>query len=131
MGTALAERLLEHGCEVIVWNRTRAKAAPLLSRGAQWSENPFTSCPRVIVSLYTTEVVKEVLDRMESGLRPGRIILDTTTGDPAKSTALGKRLAERGVQYLDAPISGSSEQTRRGEATVIVGGKDEAFAACS
>ena len=61
----------------------------------------------------------------------GQIILDTTTSDPAKSTALGRKLAERGVQYLDAPISGSSEQTRRGEATVIVGGKDEAFAACA
>src|SRR5882672_6152933 len=131
MGTALAERLLEHGCAVIVWNRTRAKAEPLLARGAQWSENPFTACPRVILSLYTTEVVMEVLDRMENGLRPGQIILDTTTGDPAQSMALGKRLAERGVQYLDAPISGSSEQTRRGEATVIVGGDNDAFAACA
>jgi len=85
----------------------------------------------VILSLYTTEVVMEVLDCMENGLRPGQIILDTTTGDPVKSTALGERLAERGIQYLDAPISGSSEQTRRGEATVIVGGESEAFSACS
>ena len=114
MGTALAERFLEHGCGVVVWNRTREKAAPLLARGAEWAENPFAACPRVLLSLYTTEVVIEVLDRMENGLHRGQIILDTTTGDPAKSTVLGKRLAERGVQYLDAPISGSSEQTRRG-----------------
>ncbi len=131
MGTALAERFLEHGCGVVVWNRTREKAAPLLARGAEWAENPFAACPRVLLSLYTTEVVIEVLDRMENGLHRGQIILDTTTGDPAKSTVLGKRLAERGVQYLDAPISGSSEQTRRGEATVIVGGESEAFAACA
>src|SRR2546422_6402037 len=109
MGTALAERLLEQGREVIVWNRTRDKANPLLARGAQWAENPFAACQRVILSLYTTEVVREVLDRMENGLRPGQIILDTTTSDPAKSTALGRKLAERGVEYLDAPISGSSE----------------------
>jgi 3-hydroxyisobutyrate dehydrogenase-like beta-hydroxyacid dehydrogenase len=76
-------------------------------------------------------MVMEVLARFESGLRRGQIILDTTTGDPAKSTALAKRLAERGVQYLEAPISGSSEQTRRGEATVIVGGERDAFSACS
>ena len=130
MGTALAERLLEHGYKVVVWNRTREKAAPLLARGAEWSENPFTNCSRVILSLYTTEVVTEVLERMENGLRDGHLILDTTTGHPDRSAALGKRLAARGIQYLEAPISGSSEQTRRGEATVIVGGGRDGFAAC-
>ena len=113
MGTALTERLLEHGYKVVVWNRTREKAAPLLARGAEWSENPFTNCSRVILSLYTTEVVTEVLEQMENGLRDGHLILDTTTGHPDQSTALGKRLAARGIQYLEAPISGSSEQTRR------------------
>jgi 3-hydroxyisobutyrate dehydrogenase-like beta-hydroxyacid dehydrogenase len=57
--------------------------------------------------------------------------MDTTTGEPAQSAALGERLAARGVRYLDAPISGSSEQTRRGEATVIVGGPRETFEACA
>src|SRR5437867_1887341 len=87
MGTALAERFLECGRNVVLWNRTRAKAEPLLARGAQWAENPFATCSRVILSLYTTEVVMEVLDRMETKFRPGQIILDTATGDPAKSTA--------------------------------------------
>jgi predicted TIM-barrel fold metal-dependent hydrolase len=40
MGTALTERLLEHGYRVAVWNRTREKAAPLITKGAQWSDNP-------------------------------------------------------------------------------------------
>ena len=40
MGTALTERLLDHGYRVAVWNRTRGKAAPLLAKGAQWSDNP-------------------------------------------------------------------------------------------
>src|SRR5439155_4921134 len=53
------------------------------------------------------------------------------TGEPAQTAALGARLAARGVRYLDAPISGSSEQTRHGEATVIVGGDREAFDACA
>src|SRR5256885_7501346 len=74
MGTALAERLIEHGCGVVVWNRTRDKAEPLLARGAQWAENPFAACSRVILSLYTTEVVMEVLDGMENKFRPGQII---------------------------------------------------------
>lgn len=131
MGTALTERLLEHGYRVVVWNRTRAKAAPLLAQGAEWSDNPLSSCDRVIISLYTTEVVEEVLGQMDSGLHADQILLDTTTGDPVRTAALGARLVARGVRYLDAPISGSSAQTRRGEATVLVGGDRAAFEACA
>lgn len=131
MGTALAERLLEHGRRVTVWNRTRRKAEALLERGAEWSDNPLAECARVIISLYTTEVVEAVLAELESGLHAGQILLDTTTGEPERTAALGARLAARGVRYLDAPISGSSEQTRRGEATVIVGGERETFEACA
>jgi len=58
------------------------------------------------------------------------MLIDTTTGSPEQTARLGARLAERGVQYLDAPVSGSSEQTRRGEVTTIVGGPPEAFEAC-
>lgn len=131
MGTALAERLLQHGCRVAVWNRTREKAAPLVAQGAQWSDNPLATCDRVIISLYTTEVVEAVLAELDAGLHDGHILLDTTTGEPRQTAALGARLAARGVRYLDAPISGSSEQTRRGEATVIVGGDRATFEACA
>lgn len=131
MGTAISERLLEHGYGVCVWNRSREKAAPLLPLGARWSNNPLAECDRVIISLYTTEVVESVLAQLDEGLHAGQIILDTTTGEPEQTAALGARLAGRGVRYLDAPISGSSVQTRRGEATVLVGGERAAFDACS
>ena len=131
MGTALAERLLEHGFQVLVWNRTRDKAKPLLTRGARWSDNPLVDSPRVIISLYTTDVVEAVLDQLQPGLRPGLILLDTTTGAPDQTAALGSRLAALGVRYLDAPISGSSRQTRDGEATVMVGGDRSTFEACA
>ncbi|NOS71182.1 MAG: NAD(P)-dependent oxidoreductase [Verrucomicrobia bacterium] len=131
MGTALTERLLENGYRVAIWNRTRGKVDPLLARGAQWSDNPLADCQRVIVSLYTTDVAVQVLEEMRSGWRAGQIILDTTTGEPAQTAALGERLAASGISYLDAPISGSSEQTRRGEATVIVGGDRAVFEACA
>lgn len=131
MGTALGERLLDHGYAIVVWNRTREKASPLIARGAVWSDNPLADCRRVIVSLYTSDVVARVLEDFAAGWQPGRIIVDTTTGEPGQTAELGARLAARGVSYLDAPISGSSEQTRRGEATVIVGGEAEVFAACA
>jgi len=131
MGNALTERLLEHGYRVRVWNSTPAQSAQLLARGAQWSDNPMADCDRVIVSLYTSDVVQEVLVQLDAGLHPGLIILDTTTGHPEQTATLGTRLAARSVQYLDAPISGSSEQTRRGEATLIVSGDRAAFDACA
>lgn len=131
MGTAIAERLLEHGYAVSVWNRSPEKAEPLKKLGATWSDNPLAEHRRVIVSLYASDVVADVIEQMSSGLRAGQFIIDTTTGEPADAVALSQRLAERGVNYLDAPISGSSEQTRRGEATVMVGGEQAHFDACA
>lgn len=130
LGTALCERLLNAGHQVFVFNRTREKADGLIVRGALWSDNPLVECERVVICLFTTEIVELVLDDLEAGLRPGQILIDTTTGDPDQTSALGKRLAKRGVQYLESPIAASSEQTRQGEALAIIGGPQEAFQAC-
>jgi 3-hydroxyisobutyrate dehydrogenase-like beta-hydroxyacid dehydrogenase len=130
MGTAITERLLNAGFAAVIWNRTRDKAAPLVARGAQWSDDPVADCDRVIISLFSSDVVREVLEPRLASIRPGQILIDTTTGDPASSQAWERRLQSLGAAYLDAPISGSSEQTRRGEATVIASGDRDAFDAC-
>jgi 3-hydroxyisobutyrate dehydrogenase-like beta-hydroxyacid dehydrogenase len=130
LGSALCERLLGAGFKCLVYNRSRDKAEPLLARGAVWSDNPLAECERVVICLYTTEVVEEVLASLESGLRPGQTLIDATTGNPQQTEALGKRLALRGVHYLESPIAASSEQTRRGEALAMVAGPREAFDAC-
>jgi len=130
LGTALCERLLGAGYAVFVNNRTREKAESLLARGAQWSDNPFQQCDRVVVCLYTSEIVKQVLIQLKESLRAGQILIDTTTGNPEDTTALGKWLAELGVDYLESPIAASSEQTRQGRAMAIVAGPTEAFEAC-
>jgi 3-hydroxyisobutyrate dehydrogenase-like beta-hydroxyacid dehydrogenase len=130
MGTAITERLLAGGYAVDVYNRTREKADPLLQQGARWSDNPLESCDRVIISLYTTDVVESVLGEMASGLRAGKVLLDTTTGDPQRMASLGASLAQQGVAYLEVPISGSSEQTRKHMSTALVAGPPEAYAAC-
>jgi 3-hydroxyisobutyrate dehydrogenase-like beta-hydroxyacid dehydrogenase len=139
MGTAITERLLEHGFQCFIWNRTKEKANPLIALGAQWSDNPLADCDRIIISLYTSDVVESVLEQHLNDLYTtqatekvrGKVLLDTTTGAPAQSVSMSAHLASLGIQYLDAPISGSSEQTRRGEATVIVGGERNAFEACN
>lgn len=131
LGTALCERLLNADYSVFVYNRTREKADPLIERGAQWSDNPLLQCDRVVISLYTSDIVERVLGQMEDGLRAGQILIDTTTGDPSQTTALGEWFAKKGVQYLESPIAASSEQTRQGEALAIVAGFEDAFEACA
>jgi len=139
MGTAMTERLLEHGFHCFVWNRTRTKAEPLLALGAHWTDNPLADCDRVIISLYTSDIVESVLKHLLDDLRAtqliekvrGKILIDTTTGSPEQSAAMCAHLATLGVHYLDAPVSGSSEQTRRREATIMVGGERNAFDACN
>lgn len=130
LGTALTERLLQAGFPVRVWNRTRHKAEPLEARGAVWSDNPLEDCDRIVMSLYTSDIVESVLNDMASGLRAGQTLVDTTTGEPQQTADLGERLAGQQVDYLEAPIAASSEQTRRGEALAIVAGPRAAFDAC-
>lgn len=129
MGTAICERLLDDGYSVVVYNRSRDKAEPFIARGARWSNNPFHECRRVIASLYDTDVVEQVLRQMEPKLAAGKILIDTTTGDPQRTHDMAVWLGERGVDYLEAPISGSSEQTRRHLSTALVAGPEEVFEA--
>ena len=130
LGTALCERLLAAGYPVYVYNRTQEKAIPLIELGARWSDNPFVECDRVVISLYTSDIVDAVLKQMDSGLRAGHILIDTTTGDPSQTAALGRRLAKRDIHYLESPIAASSEQTRQGDALAIVAGPEDSFKAC-
>jgi 3-hydroxyisobutyrate dehydrogenase-like beta-hydroxyacid dehydrogenase len=129
-GTALVERLLADGFPVRIYNRTRQKADPLLALGAKWSDNPLKECQRIIFSVYTTAQVTQMLELMQAGLKSGQIILDTSTSDPRDTVALGKSLAKRGINYLESPFSGSSEQTRNHQSTALVAGERSAFDTC-
>ena len=131
MGTAITERFLQAGYEVLVWNRTKEKAQGLIAKGAKWSQCPLVECQRVIISLYSSDVVEEVLTGWKKQLSNSRIIIDTTTGDPQASVRFASMLAAHGSIYLEAPISGSSQQTRQGLATVIAAGDRSAFEACN
>jgi 3-hydroxyisobutyrate dehydrogenase-like beta-hydroxyacid dehydrogenase len=127
LGSAIAERLLGAGYQIQVHNRTREKADRLVELGAVWSDNPLAECDRVIISLYTSDVVSSVLEQLENGLHEGQILIDTTTGTPAHAESLALRLEAQGVHYLDAPVSGSSDQAKQGKITVLVGGTMKAF----
>ncbi|MBM3335545.1 NAD(P)-dependent oxidoreductase [Candidatus Sumerlaeota bacterium] len=133
MGSAIAERLIAAKWVVLGYDIDRSRCEALRHGGGDVAADPAqvaSDCDRIILSLPTTDIVEAVVGQMEAHLRSGQIIIDTTTGDPARTAALGARLAARGVGYLDATISGSSAQTRRGDVIVMAGGRREIFAAC-
>lgn len=125
LGSALCDRLLDAGLSVRCYNRTREKAEPHVARGAEWADNPFEACEFVVVCLYTASVVRETLKGFSGEFRPGQCVIDATTGSPQDAELIGKWLNAFGVDYLEAPIAASSEQTRQGKAIAFVGGEAE------
>lgn len=134
MGTALAERLIGAGKRVVGWDINPARVAALRERGGQVAGGAFevfASCRRVVLSLPSHAEVAEVIRGADASLARGLTIIDTTTGDPASTERLAATLRERGIDYLDATISGSSAQLRAGAVTVMAGGDAESVAASS
>jgi 3-hydroxyisobutyrate dehydrogenase-like beta-hydroxyacid dehydrogenase len=133
LGSALAERLLHAGFSVAGFDRDAARREELSRLGGVTADSAveLLHCSRILLSLPDADVSQRVVTEIEDGLRPGTIVVDTTTGDPETMATLGERLAARQVAYLDATVGGSSEMCRRGEAIVIAGGDPDAFSACS
>ena len=118
MGRPMALHLMRGGHTMAVYARRPETARPLIDEGAVVCPSPAAvaeRCERVILSLMTTAIVREVVGGADGLLstagRPAHII-DTTTGDPEDTVALAAQLSAAGIAYLDATISGSSEQIR-------------------
>ncbi len=127
MGAAITARLRAAGFEVLGWDVSVER------RGAHdWcaadAGEVFARCDRVLLSLPHLGVSGEVIDSV--AVRPGQIVIDTTTGEPAQAVELAGRLKSFGATYIDAAVSGSSAQLRAGEAVVLAGGDLEAVARC-
>jgi 3-hydroxyisobutyrate dehydrogenase-like beta-hydroxyacid dehydrogenase len=133
MGAGIAGRLLRAGFALVVWNRTPAKAEPLLAAGAAWADSPRELAERsevVFTMLTAARSVEEVAageQGLLAGLEPGKTYLDLSTIAPAESRALAERVAETGATMLDAPVSGSIATLEAGEMSVMVGGDRGAF----
>jgi 3-hydroxyisobutyrate dehydrogenase-like beta-hydroxyacid dehydrogenase len=136
VGTALAENLIGAGFEVVGFARREASRANLTRLGgrvASSARDVAQAAERVILSLPDSDVVDEVVlgpYGLLSAPSTLRLILDTTTGDPERSERLAAQLRERGIQLLDAPISGSSEQIRRRKGVILIGGEPAAYESC-
>ena len=117
-----------------VWNRTRARATEFAAlHKAQAAATPreaASGAEVVITCLPTSREVEAVLDGpdgLEAGLQPGALLIDCTSGDPGASRGIALRLAERGVAFADAPVSGGVSGAEAGTLTVMVGGDEATF----
>jgi 3-hydroxyisobutyrate dehydrogenase-like beta-hydroxyacid dehydrogenase len=134
LGTALAERFLGAGFAVVGFDVNPERCAALARLGgrpAASASEIARCCSRLVLSLPSTPIVEAVLQELAPHLSAGLYLVDTTTGDPERTAVLGAELDRRGVLYLDATISGSSEQVRAGEAVVMVGGERASSERCA
>jgi 3-hydroxyisobutyrate dehydrogenase-like beta-hydroxyacid dehydrogenase len=134
VGAALAERFLAAGFDVIGFDRDPERCRLLARLGGQAATSVGdvgSSCQRVVLSLPDSAAVEAVVAEFAAGRPDDLQIIDTTTGDPHRTAALGEKLQQQGIQYLDATITGSSDQVRSSEAVVLVGGERPFAESCA
>ena len=133
MGAGIARRLADAGHAVTTWNRTRAKAQPLLDAGLGWADTPrelAAGSDLLFTMLTDTRALDATAggdDGVLAGLRPGTVWADLSTIAPDASVALAERAGERGAFFLDCPVSGSPATLAAGQMSVMVGGDRAAF----
>jgi 3-hydroxyisobutyrate dehydrogenase-like beta-hydroxyacid dehydrogenase len=129
LGSAIAGRIQGAGFELCGWdaNPESRKASGVPSREPAELAG---SCDRIILCLPDSTIVQAVVEQIEGALRPGAIIIDTTTGSPAAVERIAERLALRDVEYLDGCIGGSSEDVRQNRAMILCGGSVTALDQC-
>jgi len=130
MGFALAQRLSQAGVDVAVWNRTRAKAAPLSAFGVTVLDDPSDLAERDVVftMVSTSADLEQVLDRLLAN--PGRAprhVVDCSTVSSEASASARQRLADRGVSFLAAPVSGNGKVVRAGMLSLVCSGPAQSY----
>lgn len=136
MGAPMVRNLLKAGHEVVVYNRTRAKAEALVADGAQVAATPAEVGARaqvVLACLYDAASVEAVVCGAEGligSVGADHVLVDMTTGSPPVSRRIAAMLAERGAEMLDAPVSGADVRAIEGTLSIMVGGKSAVLQRC-
>jgi 3-hydroxyisobutyrate dehydrogenase-like beta-hydroxyacid dehydrogenase len=129
MGTPIATFLIKAGYQVTgfdIIKKQISNLVPLGLKAANSAKEGAIGADLIMLSLPTWKAVIEAVegkDGVIAGAQKGQIVVDTSTSPPWESKALGKRLAKRGIEWMDVPISGSSAQARVGNMVFMVGGK--------
>jgi 3-hydroxyisobutyrate dehydrogenase-like beta-hydroxyacid dehydrogenase len=131
MGEPIAERILDAGFPLAVFNRTVARAEPLARRGATVLGSAADALARAdvcVTSLADDEALGAVLleeGGVLAGARPGTVVVEMSTVSVAASERVAERAAAAGVEYLRAPVSGNPTVVRGGTLTIVVSGPAE------
>ncbi len=129
MGYPMARHLAkEH--DLLVWNRTREKAERHAREHGTTLVSDLADCAAaeaVITMLPTSKEVDEIVEKLLPHLRPGTLWIDATSGDPNVSRETAKRLAAKGVEFVDAPVTGAVVGAENATLTIMMGGTPENF----
>ena len=131
MGKPMAANLLKAGFSLVVWNRTGAKAEELVRAGAKLAGTPreAAAASDVLLTIVSDPPALEAVLWGDmgalGGLRRGSTYIDSSTVAPALARRIAAACAERGVEFLDAPVTGGTWGAEKGELVFMVGGKQE------
>ncbi len=133
MGASMCGHLMDRGHPATVYNRTRAKAQPLLDKGAVWADSPraVAQASELIFTMVGFPAdVREVYfgdDGILAGAKPGSILVDMTTTQPSLAIEIALAAAGRGLTALDAPVSGGDVGAKNAALSIMVGGDESVF----
>jgi 3-hydroxyisobutyrate dehydrogenase len=131
MGASMCRHLMDAGCQVTVFSRTRDRAAPLIDAGAAWADTPAAAAREADVVFtmvgYPADVREVVLgsDGVLAGARGGTVLVDMTTSEPSLAREIAAAAREAGVTSVDAPVSGGDVGARNATLSIMVGGEPE------
>jgi 3-hydroxyisobutyrate dehydrogenase len=129
MGFPMARHLAKQH-QVIVWNRTREKAERhAREHGSALAGDlaDVAAAEVIITMLPTSKEVDEIVDRLLGDVRKGTLWIDATSGDPNVSKETAKRLADKGVAFVDAPVTGATVGAENATLTIMIGGEASDF----
>ena len=129
MGYDMAKRLAQAGCDIAVWNRTKAKAEPLAQYGATIVDgvNELAARDIVFCMVSTWDDVKDVMQRLLSGAAKPRMVIECSSISLEGSAELRSMLSAKGIQYLAAPVSGNAKVVKAGKLVFVVSGPRAAY----
>ena len=136
MGYEMARRLAKSGCDITVWNRTRAKAEPLAKDGAKIADGlpELAGCDIVFCMVSTYDDVKEVIagpKGLLSGSARPKMVVECSSISLEGSAELRKILSAKGVELLSAPVSGNAKVIKAGKLTFVASGPKSAYDAAA
>jgi 3-hydroxyisobutyrate dehydrogenase-like beta-hydroxyacid dehydrogenase len=136
MGRPMAKHLIDAGHTLTVWNRSRPGIEELVAEGAAEGASPADVAAKseVVFTIVGDAPDVEAVSLGEQGIfggaQAGLIHVDCTTMSPAVARSIAERYASKGVEFLDAPVSGGEGGAINAGLSIMVGGKQEVFDAC-